>query len=58
MDNEEKYINVMLMTEDKQLTLNIGFFGYTYEDIEKYMTSTFIENQEFFAQRWTQMKYT
>lgn len=53
----KKCIAVMLMNEDKSLSLEIGFFGYSYDDVEKYMTKTFIESDKAFAKKYTQMKY-
>ena len=50
-------ISVLLMNEDKSLSLEIGFFGYSYDDVEKYMTKTFIESDKAFAKKYTQMKY-
>ena len=54
---DEKYITVVLMTEDKSLVLSIGFFGYTYEAIEEYMKKHYIECDKEYAKRWTKMKY-
>lgn len=45
------------MSEDRSLALEIGFFGYTYDDVEKYMTKNFVECDKEYAKRWTQMKY-
>ena len=50
-------IRVLLMNDDKSLSLEIGFFGYSYDDVEKYMTKTFIESDKAFAKKYTQMKY-
>lgn len=54
---KDKYITVVLMTEDKSLVLNIGFLGYTYEAIEEYMKKHYIESGKEYAKRWTKMKY-
>ena len=45
------------MNDDRSLFLNIGFLGYTYDDVEKYMNKHFVECRKQYAQRWTQMKY-
>ena len=52
-----KTIRVLLANDDKSLSLEIGFFGYSYDDVEKYMTKTFIESDKAFAKKYTQMKY-
>lgn len=54
---DKNAIKVLLMTEDRSLALEIGFFGYTYDDVEKYMTKNFVECDKEYAKRWTQMKY-
>ena len=51
------YCQVALLNDDKSLCLNIGFLGYTYDDVEKYLNSHFVECGKGYAQRWTQMKY-
>lgn len=51
------YCQVLLMNDDRSLCFNIGFIGYTYDDVEKYMTKHFVECDKAYAQRWTQMKY-
>lgn len=52
------YCQVVLLNDDKSLCLNIGFLGYTYDDVEKYMNDHFVEEGgKEYAQRWTQMKY-
>lgn len=56
-EHRGKIIKVLLMNEDRTLTVEIGFFGYTYDDVEKYMTENFIECKKEYAKRWTQMKY-
>lgn len=56
-NKNDKFIKVLLMSEDRQLALEIGFFGYTYDDIEKYMTKKFVECNKEYAKKWTQMKY-
>lgn len=53
----KKCISVLLANDDKSLSLEIGFFGYSYDDVEKYMTKTFIETDKAFAKKYTQMKY-
>lgn len=50
-------IHVLLMNDDRSLSLEIGFFGYSYDDVEQYMTKTFIESDKAFAKKYTQMKY-
>lgn len=57
IENTKKYIKVVLMNEDRSLSVEIGFFGYTYDGIEQYMTEKFIECNKEYAKRWTQMKY-
>lgn len=52
-----KTTNVLLMNEDRSLQLKIGFFGYSQEAVEKYLTDTFINCGKEYAKRWTQMKY-
>ena len=51
------YCQVLLLNDDGSLYLNIGFIGYTYDDVEKYMNSHFVECDKQYAQKWTQMKY-
>ena len=51
------YCQVLLMNENRSLCLNIGFIGYTYDDVEKYMNTHFVECGKDYAQKWTQMKY-
>ena len=51
------YCQVLLMNDDRSLQLNIGFLGYTYDDVEKYMNKHFVESGKLYAQSWTQMKY-
>ena len=35
------YCQVVLLNDDKSLCLNIGFLGYTYDDVEKYLKLKF-----------------
>ena len=51
------YCQVLLMNEDRSLSLTIGFLGYTYDGIEDYMNKNFVECKQLYAGRWTQMKY-
>jgi hypothetical protein len=50
-------INVLLMNDDKTMSLMIRFFGFTIEDVEKYIRKTYIESSHLYAKKWTQMKY-
>lgn len=50
-------INVLLMNDDKTMSLTISFFGFTIEDVEKYMQKTYVESTQAYAKKWTQMKY-
>ena len=49
--------DIILTTEDKDLSLQIGFFGYTQKMIEDYLTKTFINSTKPHAQKWDKMKY-
>lgn len=53
----DNYFDVILSTEDKGLSLQIGFFGYTQKMIEDYLTKTFINSTKPHAQKWDKMKY-
>ena len=48
---------VLLMNEDRSLCLEIGFFGYSQDAVEKYLTEKFIECDKQYSKRWAQMKY-
>ena len=50
-------IAVMLMNEDRTLSLTIEFWGYAQEDAEKYLVDTFIECDKPYAEKWTQLKW-
>ena len=39
---EDKWINVLLMDEGRNLSLEICFFGYTYDMVEDYIKKNFI----------------
>ena len=56
-ENKMPYCEVLLLNDDRSLSLTIGFFGYTYSTIEKYMTEKFIECGKEYSKKWTQMKY-
>ena len=56
-ENKMPYCEVLLMNDDRSLCLTIGFFGYGYSAIEKYMTEKFIECGKEYSKKWTQMKY-
>ena len=47
----------VILVSDSGLALNIGFFGYSYDDVEKYLNKNFVECEKPYAQRWSQMKY-
>ena len=49
--------SVVLTNDDKSLTLEIGFYGYNYEMIEKYLKEKFIECEKPYTFKWTGMKY-
>lgn len=53
----DNYFTVILSTEDKDLSLQIGFFGYTQNMIEDYLNKTFINSTKPHAQKWDKMKY-
>ena len=60
MNTEEKkmqYCEVLLMNDDGTLSLTIGFFGYSYDEIEKYITEKFIECEKEYPKKWSNMKY-
>ena len=60
MNMEEKkmqYCEVLLMNDDETLCLTIGFFGYSYDEIEKYITEKFIECEKEYPKKWSKMKY-
>lgn len=50
-------INVILMNDDKTMSLTISFFGFSIEDVERYMQKTYIESAQAYAKKWTHMKY-
>lgn len=50
-------INVLLMNDDKTMSLMISFFGFSIEDVEKYMQKTYVKSTHAYAKKWTQMKY-
>jgi hypothetical protein len=50
-------INVLLMNDDKTMSLVISFFGFTIENIEKYIHETYSESHQPYAKKWTHMKY-
>lgn len=45
------------MNDDKTMSLKISFFGFTIEDVEKYMQKTYVESTQLYAKKWTQVKY-
>ena len=51
------FCEVLLMNDSRSLGLTIGFLGFTYDAIEKYMTEKFIDSKKSYASKWTQMKY-
>ena len=51
------YCQVLLMNDDRSLSLTIGFLGFSYDAIEEYMTKNFVENKMPYVKKWTQMKY-
>lgn len=53
----DNYITVILSSEDRKLSLQIGFFGYTQKMVEDYLTKTFINSDKPHAQKWANMKY-
>ena len=53
----DNYMTVILMSEDKDLSLQIGFFGYTHKMVEDYLTKTFINSDKPHSQKWDKMKY-
>ena len=53
----DNYTTVILMSEAKELSLQIGFFGYNHKMVEDYLTKTFIDNDKHHAQKWANMKY-
>ncbi len=58
MDKDKiPYCEVLLMNDDLSLSLVIGFFGYTYSTIEKYMTEKFVECGKEYPKKWSKMKY-
>ena len=50
-------IDVLLMNADKTMSLKISFFGFTIEDVEKYIRENYIESSRLCAKKWTYMKY-
>lgn len=53
----DNYMTVILSSEDRELSLQIGFFGYTQKMVENYLTKTFINSDKPHAQKWDKMKY-
>jgi hypothetical protein len=50
-------INVILMNDDKTMSLTISFFGFTIENVENYIRETYVESTQPYAKKWTHMKY-
>ena len=59
LSNEDalKLKTIVLMNDDKSLSLNINFFGYTQDAIEKYINKNFIECKKPYAEKYTQLKW-
>lgn len=55
MDNRYKY--VLLMDENREKCLKIGFFGYDHDMIEKYMKKHYIDINKQYKEKWSEMKY-
>ena len=53
----DNYITVILSSEDRKLSIQIGFFGHTQKMVEDYLTKTFINSDKLHAQKWANMKY-
>jgi hypothetical protein len=50
-------IDVLLMNDDKTMSLKISFFGFTIEEVETYIHEKYVESPRLCAKKWTQMKY-
>ena len=57
--NEESLnlTTVILMNDDKSLSLTISFFGFKQNAIEKYLNEHFVECKKPYAQKYVQMKW-
>lgn len=54
MENDYRYI--LLMDENKEKCLKIGFFGYTDEMIQNYLKNNYIDNKNEYCKKWVKMK--
>ena len=52
-----EYHEVLFMTEDRAMSFNVCFFGYSYDAINGYIQKNYIDSEKIFPKRWTQMKY-
>ena len=48
---------VLLMNEDETIKLQIGFFGFTKEQIEEYLQKTYVNSDKQYAKRYTKLEY-
>lgn len=53
---EDKYRWILLMDENKEKCLEIGFFGYTDEMINDYISRTYVESGKPYCSKWAELK--
>ena len=51
------FCQVILVDSSSNRALTIGFLGFSYEGIEKYMSDNYVECDKPYARQWTEMKY-
>lgn len=56
-DERLKFIQVLLMSEDRGIAFTIGFLGFGYDYVEKYLAKNIIESGRPWTKKYTQMKY-
>ena len=52
-----KLVQVLLMSENKDLQLTIGFLGFSQDAVEDYLTKKIIESDKEWTKKYSKMKY-
>lgn len=50
-------IKVMLFNENRTLYVEIGFFGFSQDAVEDYLTKNVVESKMAWVKKYTGMKY-
>lgn len=50
-------VKVMLFNEDRTLCLEIGFFGFSQDAVEDYLTKNVVESKKEWVKKYAGMKY-